>query len=82
MPGESHRQRSLAGYGPEGRKELDTTEATKHTPSRVNINENYEHFESIQFYFSIMTTIFNNFKKIIKQSQRVMMKDDYMTLEH
>ena len=26
MPGESHRQRSLIGYSPRGRKELDTTE--------------------------------------------------------
>ena len=30
LPGESHGQRSLAGYGPWGRKEADTTEATKH----------------------------------------------------
>ena len=28
LPGESHGQRSLTGYGPQGRKELDTTEAT------------------------------------------------------
>ena len=28
LPGESHRQRSLVGYGPWGHKELDTTEAT------------------------------------------------------
>ena len=26
LPGESHGQRSLAGYSPWGRKELDTTE--------------------------------------------------------
>ena len=26
LPGESHGQRSLAGYGPWGREELDTTE--------------------------------------------------------
>ena len=25
LPGESHGQRSLTGYGPQGRKELDTT---------------------------------------------------------
>ena len=30
MPGEFHGQRSLAGYGPWGPKELDTTEATEH----------------------------------------------------
>ena len=28
LPGESHGQRSLAGYGPQGCKALDTTEAT------------------------------------------------------
>ena len=28
LPGESHGQRSLAGYSPEGHKELDRTEAT------------------------------------------------------
>jgi len=27
LPGESHGQRSLAGYGSEGHKELDMTEA-------------------------------------------------------
>ena len=31
LPGESHGQRSLAGYSPWGRKESDTTEATWHT---------------------------------------------------
>ena len=28
LPGESHRQRRLAGYSPWGREESDTTEAT------------------------------------------------------
>ena len=28
LPGESHGQRSLVGYSPDGQKELDTTEAT------------------------------------------------------
>ena len=28
LPGESHRQRSLVGYSPWGRKESDTTKAT------------------------------------------------------
>ena len=31
LPGESHGQRSLMGYGPLGRKELDMTEVTQHT---------------------------------------------------
>ena len=30
LPGESHGQRSLAGYGPQDRKELDMTEAIQH----------------------------------------------------
>ena len=30
LPGESHGQRSLAGYSPWDRKELDRTEATEH----------------------------------------------------
>ena len=30
LPGESHGQRSLAGYSPWGHKESDTTEATEH----------------------------------------------------
>ena len=28
LPGESHGQRSLAGYNPQGRKELNTTKVT------------------------------------------------------
>ena len=31
LSGESHRQRSLAGYNPWGRKESDTTEQLIHT---------------------------------------------------
>ena len=34
LPGESHGQRSLGGYGPKGHKESDTTEATAHTHGR------------------------------------------------
>ena len=30
LPGKSHGQRSLAGYGPWGHKESDLTEATEH----------------------------------------------------
>ena len=30
LPGESHGQRSLVGHGPQGHRESDTTEATKH----------------------------------------------------
>ena len=40
VPGESHGQRSLAGYSPRGRIESDTTEATErtHGPIKDNIN--------------------------------------------
>ena len=31
LPRESHGQRSLAGYSPQGHKESDTTEVTGHT---------------------------------------------------
>ena len=31
LPGETHGQRSLAGYSPWGPKEVDTTEAAEHT---------------------------------------------------
>ena len=34
LPGESHGQRSLAGYSPWGPKELDLTEVTWHTQHR------------------------------------------------
>ena len=33
LPGESHGQRGLAGYGTWGRKELDVTLVTEHNPS-------------------------------------------------
>ena len=33
LPGESHGQRSLAGYSLQDRRELDTTEATWHVQS-------------------------------------------------
>ena len=35
LPGESHRQRSLASYSPQGRRELDTTEHT-HTHTHTH----------------------------------------------
>ena len=37
LPGESHGQRSLVGYSPQGCKESDTTEATKHACLTRNI---------------------------------------------
>ena len=35
LPGESHGQRSLAGYSPWGHKELNTTEATSQSTARL-----------------------------------------------
>ena len=35
LPGESHGQRSLEGYSPQGCKESDTAEATEHTCTRT-----------------------------------------------
>ena len=32
------RQRSLADYSPEGRKELDTTEVTEHTHAHIDLH--------------------------------------------
>ena len=39
FPGESHRQRSLVGYSPWGRKELDMTEWVTHLGSQQNSAE-------------------------------------------
>ena len=35
LPGEFHGQRGLAGYSPQGDKELDLTEATEHAYSEA-----------------------------------------------
>ena len=37
LPGESHGERSLVGYGPWGRKESDTTEVTEHAYTLIYI---------------------------------------------
>ena len=36
LPEESHGQRSLEGYSPRGRKEVDMTEATEHNGTRCH----------------------------------------------
>ena len=36
LPGESHGERSLAGYSPQGRKESDMTEQLTHFRSSAN----------------------------------------------
>ena len=37
LPGKSHEQRSLVGYGPQGRQQSDLTEATENTCIHVSI---------------------------------------------
>ena len=37
LPGEPHGQRSLAGYGPEGHKESETTEQLTHVRNRFSV---------------------------------------------
>ena len=45
LPGESHGQRSLVGYSPWGRKDLDTTEVTQHACMQAFKNKRLElHF--------------------------------------
>ena len=39
LPGESHGQRSLAGWGPWGCKESDTTEATEHASPAMMLSQ-------------------------------------------
>ena len=39
LTGECHRQRSLAGYSPQGCKELDMTEATEHACMHILCRE-------------------------------------------
>ena len=39
VPGESHGQRSLAGYSPQGRKESDTVEGTSHAHTCIGLCE-------------------------------------------
>ena len=40
LPGESHRQRSLVGYGPLDHKESDTTEVTEQQGDKIQIRNN------------------------------------------
>ena len=44
LPGESHGQRSLMGYGPWGRKESDTTEATQNVRRSQEVAHRHIYF--------------------------------------
>ena len=48
LPGESHRQRSLAGYSPGGQKELDKTE-------QLSVHA-WTQFSTLIFFFLIKST--------------------------
>ena len=60
LPGESHGQRSLAGYSPQGRKESDMTEWL--TLNRSDILKSFLFFivyvQSHGFLLTIVTTLF------------------------
>ena len=38
LPKESHGQRSLVGYSPQGHKESDMTEVTKHADTHLSVS--------------------------------------------
>ena len=54
LPGESHGQRNLAGYGPWGRKESEMTEATQQsTPQTLW----YSSLQKVDLYFSPLMSL-------------------------
>ena len=59
LPGESHGQRSLVGYGPQGHKELDTTEVTQHGTAQEH-GDNLKVIQSVSFsviFFSLSLSL-------------------------
>ena len=57
LPGESHGQRSLAGYNPWGHKESDTTEHMSTSSYKVNIKRRDEKIHDLNF--SLGSTTYN-----------------------
>ena len=51
LPGEFHGQRSLAGYSPQGHKELDTSEQL----TVLHFNSTWVQNESLTVYFRLST---------------------------
>ena len=76
LPGESCGQRSLAGYGPQGRKESDTTEATQraHTGCSFDSSLGSLHFSRIPI--SII------FSPICSKQEPVFLKTFYFILKY
>ena len=48
LPGESHGQRSLAGYSPRGHKESDTTEGLKLSPLASLVRQTVKNLPAMQ----------------------------------
>ena len=69
LPGESHGQRSLVGYSPEGCKELDTT----NPPSHLRLIKTGENLGRILFLGRITLKAFQTLKWISEEMQ----KDNY-----
>ena len=61
LPGEFHRQRSLAGYRPWSRKESDTTEQLTHTPHDPIQVMHIWHF----FYVILCSADFDHMVKVV-----------------
>ena len=53
LPGESHGQRSLAGYSPQGHKESGMTERLHFTSSSVSITHTHIHTSSSSIHLSV-----------------------------
>ena len=59
LPGDSHGQRSLAGYSPQGHKELDMTEVSQHTHTHLYKTESYIlELSSVIFIIYISTYLY------------------------
>ena len=56
LPGKAHEQRSLAGDGPQGRKESDTIEVPEHTPHLVSIISLHVYL-SLCMFFSVVSVV-------------------------
>ena len=60
LPGKFHGQRSLVGYSPQGRKELNMIEAIKHTctHSAYKLNKQGDNIQPCRTLFSILKQLF------------------------
>ena len=56
LPGKAHGQRSLAGYSPWGRKELDMTEATKQQQQQQRFSVLIQVNMYIAYFYSFINT--------------------------